>query len=426
MARIVITTFGSGGDLNPFIALGLELKTRGHQVLFAVEDNFRGAVEDAGFEARHLTGNVDEALAPYAKEMYGSASPVASLKVIVNHYIVPTMRAKIEELKAVCEGVDLLVASIQQFAAFAASELTGIPLATVVLTPASLPSTYLEPQPLPVKLPDTLQRLSNKASWGLGLTIIRGIADKPVNTIRAEYGLPPRRNLMNGGNLSSRFTAVAVSPALVARPPDWPEFVKVTGFCFWDTPSGWQESAELTAFLDGSKPVVAVSSGSMGPGVPKAFDRIFQASIAAIRQLGARALVIGAAPGSLPDPLPQEVMALPFAPFSQIYPRCAAVINHGGIGTVGQTLRAGVPMLVVPWGADQFYNAAQVRRIGAGLWLARKAYNQEKAANLLEKLLKDPSYKEHSQALAAQIAKENGIATLAQAIEELLATRKPV
>jgi UDP:flavonoid glycosyltransferase YjiC (YdhE family) len=225
---------------------------------------------------------------------------------------------------------------------------------------------------------------------------------------------------MGVGNHSRLLTAVVVSPAFLPPPPDWPSYVRMTGFCFWDTPSSWREPAELTAFLNSLEPVIAVSFGSIGPFVKDAFIKLYRTSIAGIRRTGARALVIGAAPEVLPDPLPDGVFALPFAPFSQIYPRCAAVIHHGGPYTVAEALRAGLPSLVVPWGIDQFFTAAQVERLGAGQWKQHRFYTPERCARTLEALIHEPRYKARAQAIAAQIAREDGVATLCEAIEAIL------
>ncbi len=163
------------------------------------------------------------------------------------------------------------------------------------------------------------------------------------------------------------------------RPPDWPAWVHQTGFCFWDAPNSWQEPSDLTAFLAGERPVVALSSGSMADKVGGAFDTMYRTGIEAIRRAGARTLLIGAPPGALPHPLPDDVYALAYAPFSQVYPRCAAVIHHGGMGTVAQSLRAGIPALVVPWGVDQFFTGAQLARVGAGRWLRRSSFTVPRA-----------------------------------------------
>lgn len=421
MARIVITTLGSMGDLNPFLALGLGLQQRGHQVVFAVEDSFRPNLIAAGFKVHHLTGDVDTMMQENSRQMFGkNATPLTSIKVIVHKYIVPTLRAKVEELKTVCREADLLVAHSQQIAATIVSELTGIKLVTVSLTPAAIPSAYVAPNPWPVKLSGPVLRFANRLSWRVGLSVLHSTVDKPINAIRAEYGLLPRRNFLNDGNLSPLLSVIAASPTFVPPQPDWPQGVRVTGFCFWDTPNNWQESSELTSFLDGTKPVVAVSSGSMGPSVKNEFDQVYLTSIETARKLGARVLIIGAAPASLPESLPQEVMSLPFAPFSKIYPRCAAVIHHGGIGTTAQALKAGVPMLVVPWGADQFFTAAQVEQIGVGHYLSRRSYTVSRATRLLETLLHNKAYKEQAAAVATQIRQEEGVNNLCMAIEDVL------
>lgn len=417
MAKIVITTFGSAGDLNPFLALGLGLRARGHSVVFAVEENFRPSVANLGFEVCHQTGDGEKALEPYSKDMFGGSSPITSVRALINYYVVPTLRAKVAELMVACEGADLIIAPPQQQAASIVSELTGLAWATMSLTPSSIPSAYTAPQALPFYLPDSLQHIANRAMWGLGLKILAPMVDKPINQIRAEYGLPPRKHLMNNGNFSTALTALAVSPTLSPPQPDWPPYVKVTGFCFWDTPGEWQESAELKAFLDDTtRPTVVVSSGSMSLLVKDQFDKFFDTSLKAINLAGAKALVIGAAPGGLPAPLSEDIMSIPFAPFSQIYPRCATLIHHGGIGTLAQGLRAGVPALVVPWGADQFYNAAQIERIGAGAGLLRRSYTPSRAAKLLKDLIatkNSPKLKE----IAASIAREDGVGQTCDAFE---------
>ena len=194
----------------------------------------------------------------------------------------------------------------------------------------------------------------------------------------------------------------------------------MTGFCFWDTPSSWHEDAELAAFLNSSEPVIAVSFGSMSPFVKDAFARLYSTSIATIRRIGARALVIGAAPEILPDPIPDNVYAVSFAPFSQVYPRCAGVIHHGGPYTVAEAMRAGIPSLVIPWGIDQFFTAAQVKRLGVGEWRHQRFYTAAGGARTLHSLLNGPRYKRRTQTIAAQLEREDGVVTLCEAIERLL------
>lgn len=421
MARILLTTFGSSGDLNPFLAVGLGLRARGHEVTFVVERNFQQPVNALGFPVALLTGDAETTLMHRAESLVSRATPLASLRILMNEVILPALRPKIEELRAACAEADVLVSSAQQLAASFVADLTHIPWASIALSPVLVPSPHLEPQPTPVPIPHALQPLANRVSWAMGMTAVRQLWDVPVNKVRAEYGLPPLRDVAQTGNLSRQLTAMAVSPAYTPRPPDWPAWVHQTGFCFWDAPDSWQEPPELTAFLAGDRPVVALSSGSMADKVGGAFDPMYRAGIEAIRQAGARALVIGAPPGALPHPLPEDVFAADFAPFSRVYPQCAAAIHHGGMGTVAQSLRAGIPALVVPWGVDQFFSGAQLARVGAGRWLRRPAFTAERGAREVAALLEEPSYRKRATAIAEQIATEDGVADFITLLEKLLA-----
>lgn len=430
MARIVITTFGSAGDLNPFIALALGLRDRGHTVVFAVEDSFRATLAAQGFAVQPLSGDAMGVLGPHMRELIGKSSPLASMRLLVEDYLAPTLRPRIQDLLTACDGADLLVASAPQVAAAFVADLTGIPLVTVTLTPITVPSENIEPQPSPIPFPPPVQRLANRASWALGEALVARMFDPPVNRVRAEYGLPAGKNWMytQADNTPARLVAVAVSPTFCPPPSDWPPFVRETGFLFWDRPEAWREPDELTAFLATQGPVVAISSGSMSLETASAFGAFYRESLAAVRAAGARALVIGATRDVLPNPLPADVLALPFAPFSEVYPRCAAAIHHGGIGTTAQTLRAGVPQLVVPWAVDQFWTGAQVQRIGAGRSLQRRGYSATRATPILRELIENPAYGERCADVAARIAAEDGVATLCDALDEVLAggMRRPV
>jgi rhamnosyltransferase subunit B len=420
MARIVVTTFGSTGDLNPFIALGLALRANGHDVIFAVEANFQQQLGLLGFPVRLLTGDQENALAPFRHQIFTNDQPLTSLKLLVDHYILPALPAKVTELREMCQQADLLISVAPQFAASIVADLLLIPWISVILTPSTLPSASIAAQPLAVQLPAFLQPWTNRFSWFVGGMFLRRIVDSPVNQIRRSFHVPPRSNLMWTGNLSPRFTALAVSSALVPRPDDWPQYVQLTGFCFWDKPADWQFPEALKAFLHGDKPIVAVTAGSVAPEERDVFLSYYQTSIESILACGARALVINAPEDTLFPERQEDVLQLPFAPFSEVFPACAAVIHHGGIGTIAQCLRAGVPSLVVPGGVDQPFNAAQVVQRKAGLWISRKHYTTRRAEQALHALLSTSIYGKHVREIQAQILQKDGVAALCAAVQQVL------
>jgi UDP:flavonoid glycosyltransferase YjiC (YdhE family) len=122
----------------------------------------------------------------------------------------------------------------------------------------------------------------------------------------------------------------------------------------------------------------------------------------------------------VPEPTPPDVFTLPFVPFSQVYPRCAAVIHHGGIGSVAQALRAGTPMLVVPWGLDQFLLGQRVTNLRVGRWIARGQYTVDRVAPLLGALLADARFSTRARTIAGQIANQDGVAALCDRVERLI------
>lgn len=423
MTRIIITTFGSTGDLNPFIALGLGLRSRGYDVLFAVESNFAQKVSALGFSVRTLTGDQTEALGPYGQQIFNSDQPLTSLRLLLERYILPTLPTRVAELQEICQQADLLISVASEFAASIVADLLHIPWISVILTPSTLPSASIPAQPLQVSLPGFLQRLSNRFSWWAGGMVLRRMVDRPVNRVRRAQHVPLRSNLMWTGNLSRSFTALAVSPAFMPRPSDWPEYVHTTGFCFWDSSIDWEPSETLKAFLHTEKPIVAVTAGTVAAEQRTLFASYYRTSMESILACSARALLINAPEIAISPEQREDVLQIPFAPFSQVFPACAAVIHHGGIGTIAQCLQAGVPSLVVPGGVDQPFNAAQLVQRKAGLWIPRKRYTAMRAEHALKALLDTPTYREQTRKIQTQIGQEDGVAAVCAAVEQLVSRK---
>ncbi len=415
MTRIIVSTFGSTGDLNPFIALGVALRDRGHEVIFAVQDLFAPVASGQGFAVRHLSGNVVEAMAESDQGQLGASNAIPSIKALVQYGIMPTLDAQVRELSAACVDADVLVTSYGQLAGSFVAVQKDIPWATVALSPVTIPSAYISPQPLPGYLPPTLQVAANRLTWRIGSLALRWIADRPINRLRAQYQLKPLRESLWLGAASRQLVCVACSPAFQPVPSDWPQFVRMTGFCFWDSPVSFSPPEALVTFLQQGRPYVVVTGGSIAPHLHDAFAGYFKTSIAATAALGLRTLVIGRQQEDS-DTANTDVLALPFAPYSLVFPKATAVIHHGGIGTTAQALRFGVPSLVVPWGVDQFYTAAQLARIGAGKYTYWRRYTAERARVGLESVIQDKRYRVQAEVQRSAISNENGVGALSEAI----------
>jgi UDP:flavonoid glycosyltransferase YjiC (YdhE family) len=180
----------------------------------------------------------------------------------------------------------------------------------------------------------------------------------------------------------------------------------------------------LWQFLNTGPPPIVFTLGSSAFWVAKDF---YRDSIAAAQALGERALLLIGHQRNLPtEPLPDCVAAFEYGAFGEILPRARAIVHQGGVGTTGQGLRSGRPVLVVPHAHDQFDNAARVVRLGCGRMIARPRYNADNATKELRALLGNSKYADKAQEVRLEIQRENGASAAADAIEQLLRTGAPM
>jgi UDP:flavonoid glycosyltransferase YjiC (YdhE family) len=243
---------------------------------------------------------------------------------------------------------------------------------------------------------------------------------KPVFRLRAELGLPRGKQPLYDGQHSPTRVLALFSSVLAKAQSDWPPHTVVTGFPFYDRRDFFAETESppgLMQFLDSGPPPIVFTLGSSAFWVARDF---YRDSIAAAQALGQRALLLIGHARNLPlEPLPESIAVFEYAPFGEVLPRARIVVHQGGVGTTGQGLRAGRPVLIVPHAHDQFDNAARVVRLGCGRMLARPRYNAASATRELKALLENEDYAVKAQDVGAQVRAENGAAAAADAIEEV-------
>jgi len=258
----------------------------------------------------------------------------------------------------------------------------------------------------------------NQLSIGLVKLITRTWSE-PVRRLRTELGLRPGKDPIYQDRHSPQLVLAIFSPELADPQPDWPSNTVVTGFPFYD--GAIQESSlpqDLVRFLAAGGPPIVFTLGSSAVLDPGKF---YQESAEAACLLKRRAvLLVGQNPA--PAPLPEDVVAFGYVRFSEIFARAAAVVHQGGIGTTGQALRAGHPMLVMPYSYDQPDNGARMVRLGVGRTIARKRYSAKRAARELQKLLTDSKYGIAAAKISQRIQGERGAEVACNALERLLIT----
>jgi rhamnosyltransferase subunit B len=420
--HIVLTTFGSFGDIHPYIAVGLELKGRGHRAVIATSPLYREKIEATGLGFHPVRPDI-----PPPEENIETILKVMDVRrggeYIFKELLSPHVRASYEDLRDATSGADLLITHVITLAATVLAEKTGMPWISTVLAPTSLFSIY-DPM-VPPQAPGLakLLRLSPLFARAF-MSVAKRVSEnwvEPVYRLRAELGLPRGEHPIFEGQHSPELVLALFSKVLAERQPDWPPQTVVTGFPFYDKKDEASISPELEKFLDKGEPPIVFTLGSSAIFVAEDF---YRESIKAAQRLGRRAvLLIGDARNLPKEPLPAGIVACEYAPYGQILPRAAAVVHQGGVGTTGQALRAGVPSLIVPFNHDQPDNAYRVARLGAGRTISRKHYTATNAARELDMLLTNKNYVEKARAVGIQVQSEDGAKTAADEIEKFLKTR---
>jgi UDP:flavonoid glycosyltransferase YjiC (YdhE family) len=416
--RIVFATFGSLGDLHPYIALARGLIGRGHRPEIATSPNHAQQVRAQGIGFHPVGPPVEET----QEFMRAVMDPARGTRYIVRDLLMPQLRRHYQDLLEAARGADLLVSHPITYAAPLVAEKLGLRWAASVLQPMVFCSAFDPPVPPHAPGLTFVYRLGPAFNRPL-LEWIKGrfgALAAPVRELRAELGLSPGGNPIFEGQFSPYLNLALFSPVLGPPQPDWPARTVATGFPFFDRlEPGQGLPVALERFLQDNPPPIVFTLGSSAVMIG---DGFYEESIRAAQAVGRRAVLLAGREGwnRLPDPLPEGIIACEYAPHSLLFPRAAAVVHQGGVGTTGQAMRAGRPMLVVPFAHDQPDNAVRVTRLGIARWVPRSRYNAARAASELRRLLEDPTYARRAAQVGRQVQEEDGVSAACDALESCL------
>jgi UDP:flavonoid glycosyltransferase YjiC (YdhE family) len=335
--------------------------------------------------------------------------------------VLTALRESYEDTLAAAEDADLLLSSMATLATRLVAEKRGIPWVSAMHVPTLFFSAY-DPPLLPgfAGLSRTF-RFLGPAFWGpLGRFMIwaTGWMGRPLYRLRQEIGLPPApevNSLVEG--YSPRLHLALFSKHLLDKQSDWPAQTLVTGFPWYDTEGSTGLPAALAQFLDDGPPPIVFT---LGTAVAADAGTFYESSARAARLLGYRAVLILKDPRNRPPLLPDGVAAFEYAPFSQLFPRAAAIVHHGGIGTTGLAMRSGRPMLVMPCAWDQPDNAERVARKGISRTISRHRYTPARVAAELRRLLNEPASGRRAAEVGEQMRQEDGVRVACDALEGVL------
>jgi UDP:flavonoid glycosyltransferase YjiC (YdhE family) len=416
MARIVLATFGSLGDLHPVIALALGLQQRGHHAVIATNEFYRSKIAALGLPFHPLRPDLslaDEAMV--ARIMDGSGGT----EYLMRELVFPHVGAMYADLAVAAAQADLLLSGELVCAAPLLAEKTGVRWAFHALSPISFFSAFdppLLPGPPGTRFIQSLGPAANRVFFALAKRMTHAWS-APVRALRRELGLPPGDSPIFDGKYSPRLNLALFSAVLQAPPPDWPAGTIQTGFLFHDEGEATPNlPAAVENFLAAGEPPIVFTLGSAA--VSLASDFYVQGARAA-ESLGRRALLLL---GRNPPPpgLPSSILAWDYLPYAKIFPRASAIVHQGGVGTTAQALRSGRPMLVVPFAHDQFDNAARVVRLGSARTLARSRCRAARLAQELAALFDDPRYARAAAERGVRVRADDGVAATCDVIERQL------
>lgn len=419
--RIVLSNIGTYGDIHPLIAIALELKRRGHAPVMALPAVYEQKIKPLGLEFHAIRPDIDPKNTLLVEMVYDVKQ---GTERGLREFLFPVLRQTYDDLLHAAtqpKRADLLLIGELNYAGPLVAEKTGIPWASYVLAPFSFFSAY-DPPVLP---PYPRLARADRAVPGMGRGIrrlARFVTRKwpePVYELRRELGLPRGGNPIFEAKHSPHLVLALFSRVLGREQRDWPEHTRITGFCTYDAETGISNLPEhLEKFLAaGAAPVVF----TLGSAAVLAAGHFFEHSARAAMKLGVRAvLLVGKDERNRPrHALPDSICIADYAPYSQLFPRAAAVVHQGGVGTTAQCLQAGKPMLIMPYSHDQPDNARRMRRLKVARVIRRGDYTPLRVAKKLRTILSETKYARRAESVARVLAHENGTKAACDALTEL-------
>lgn len=409
--HVILASAGTDGDVYPYIGLGAKLRSRGHHVTLVANEQYQSQAAELGFSFRALFTNEEtEQVLANPDIWHPIKSALVGAQWGVRH--IGRQYELLRELASDDETV--LVASPAVLAARLIQEKFSKPMASLVLQPWIIPSVIAPPVmpgglTLPLWAPGPLGKLYWRTIDAAGDFLI----SRHLNPIRTALGLKRVRRFL--GWWLSPERVIGMFPDWYGPPQaDWPPQLRLAGFPMFDGRPGSKVPAELLEFCNAGEPAVAFTFGT---GMMHA-SRFFHEATEACRILGIRGIFLTKHSHQLPESLPSFIKQCEFAPFQQLFPHCAAVVHHGGVGTTAKALAAGIPQLIVPLAFDQPDNASRLKQLGVSDSVKPKRVNSARLAKVLRTLM-TAQIQTQCRKVAAHFGNDTALDVAAQWVENL-------
>ena len=418
--RIGLQTWGSEGDIRPFVALADGLKKAGHKVtlvMTSVEDkDYTSLAHSLGLKIRQVrfpSFNRERCGRAEARAMQ-SVNPFKQVSIVFSELFDPVAQNMYAAAEQLCRDNDVVIGHYLLYPLAIAAEKTKRPRVAVILSPNFLRSRYTPPEGLP-----NLGEKLNTLLWNLAVVFMDRILRPGANLLRRQAGLRPVSGIVKELLESTYLNLIAVSPTLYPPQPDWQGRYELCGFFnLPETRENWQMPDDLKAFFRAGDPPVFMTFGStatLDPSLSKTTRLLVEAV-----SLGKFRAIIQSRWEDLANiPESSSIYRLGFTSHQHIFPHCAAVIHHGGAGTTQSATHCGCPSVVVEHALDQRLWGVLLNRAG----LARKALHRRsltpaRLAKAVRKVLGSMEMATRAKAAGMALQAENGVRRAVELIEE--------
>jgi sterol 3beta-glucosyltransferase len=419
--HVLILTYGSRGDVQPYVALGRGLLERGHVVTLATSVRFRDLVEAAGLRFGPLSDDMLAILdTDQGRELVEDTTnlyQVVKRTLSMMRQVGPLQRELVMDCWAVAREADpdLVLFHPKAYAGPDIAEKLGVPVALALAIPMMVPSSERPNMGFPEL---GIGGWYNRGTYRLVNGLLGLSGGKHSKALRAELALPRQKlDILHAGDGRPIPVLFGISPHVVAPAGDWGDHIRTTGYWFLDREGDWTPPPELMAFLEAGPPPVYVGFGSMAGRDPA---RLGRAAIEGLRAAGVRGILATGWGGLAAEELPDTVLRIDQAPHDWLFPRVAAVVHHGGAGSTAAGLRAGRPTVVVPFFGDQPFWGRRVHELGVGpAPIPQKKLTPDRLAAALRAVTADPGMAVRAEELGRRIRAEDGVAEAVALLEAM-------
>ena len=407
--KITILTYGSRGDIQPFLPLSRGLMERGHQVIFAAPARFENLIIEHRIQFALLAGDPEDLSRRLNDSGYNFFKMIREL---MSHAIEIGAQV-LQQTEEACKDADLIIHTFTHaVGAHTLAREKNIPDIHIQLFPMFTPTSDYPN----ITLPDFKIRFLNRLSHQVSTMITWWGSKSGFEQVRRRAGLPKRKLFWPFDDNPPRLRTpilCAWSPGILPPSSDWPPHVHVTGYYFFPINNSYQPSIELDSFLKAGKPPVCVTFGSM---VNRDAEQIDQVVREALRRTNNRGIILSGW-GGVEHQRSNDLYYVESVPHDWLLPHCKIVIHHGGAGTASAGLRAGIPNIIVPFTADQPFWGNRVHAIGVG---PRSILVKNLSVkNLVQAIAEAESnvIRERAQVIGQEIRSEDGVKDAIKLIE---------